>query len=79
MQSYSATITYSIETILVAHGLLTPTGYAFYNKIYIKCYFVKFQTHFFQDLLFIAYDIFPQVMVVCLHFIKHVSLGFNIY
>ena len=46
--------------------------------LHIKCYFVKRQTHFSQNLLFIGCDIFPQVMVICLHLIKHVTLGFNI-
>ena len=79
MQSYSATVTCSTVTTLVLHGLLTPKGGTFYNKIHTKCYFVKYQTHFFQDLLFIGCDIFPQVMIICLNLNKHVSLGYNIY
>ena len=39
---------------------------------------MKLQTHFSQDLLFIGCDIFPQVMVICLHPIKYVSLGLKI-
>ena len=77
MQSYSATITFSIVVSLSPTSLLTPKGYKLYNKIHIKCYFVKLETHFSQDLLFIGCDIFPQVMIICLHLIKHVPLGFN--
>ena len=79
MQSHSAITNFFIITTFTPHGLLTPTGFTFYNKIYIKSYFVKLQTHFSQEVLFISCDIFPQVMVICLHLIKHVSLGFNIY
>ena len=79
MQSYSDNTPSSIVASLVPHDLLTPKGYKFYNKIHIKCYFVKIQTHFSQDLLFISCDIFPQVMVIFLHLIKHVALGFNIF
>ena len=61
MQSYSATITCSIVVSLTVHDLLTPKGYTFYNEIHIKCYFVKLQTYFSQDLLLIGCDIFPQV------------------
>ena len=46
-------------------------------EIHIKCYFIK--PHFFQNTLYIACDVFPKVMVIFLHHIKHVSLGFNIY
>ena len=79
MQSPSAIINCFIMTTFAPHGLLTPKGFTFYNKIHIKFCFVKLQTHFSQDLLFIGCDIFPQVIVICLHLIKHVSLGFNIY
>ena len=75
MESYSATITCSIVSSLIPNGLLTPKDYACFNKIHIKCFFVKVQNHFSQDLLFIGCDIFPQVMVICLHLITHVSLG----
>ena len=51
--------------------------YKFYEKIHIKCYFVKLQSHFYQNLLFIGYDLFPQVTVIYLNLIKHVPLGFN--
>ena len=67
MQSYSGIITCSIVASLVPNGFLTPNGLKFYNKIHINCYFVKLQTLFSQDLLFIGCDIFPQVMVICLH------------
>ena len=77
MQSYSATIACSIVASLTANSLLTPKGYKSYNKIHIKCYFVKLQTYFYQDLLLTGCDIFPQVMVICLHLIKHVPLCFN--
>ena len=77
MQSYSATITCSIMASLTPTGLLSPKEYKFYNKIHIKCYFVQLQTHFSQDLLFIGCDIFPQVMIICMHLINHVPLGVN--
>ena len=75
MQSHSTTITCYILTTLA----LTPKGHTFYIKIHIKCYFVKLQTHSLEDLLFIGLDIFPQVIVICLHLIEHASLGFKIY
>ena len=56
---------------LTLNGLLTLKGYKFYNKMHIKCNFVKFQTFFSQDLLLIGCDIFPQVMV------KHILLCFS--
>ena len=65
MQSYSAIITCFMVTTFGPHGLLTPKGYSFYNKTDIKCYFVKLQAHFSQDLLLIGCDIFPQVIVIC--------------
>ena len=77
MQSYSFTITCSIVTSLPPNGLLTPNEYKFYNKIFVKYYFAKLQTHFSQDILFIGCDIFPQVMIICLHFIKHVLIRFQ--
>ena len=77
MQSCSATITRSIVTCVAPNGLLPLKGYKIYNKIHIKCYFVKLQTYFSQDLLFIDCEIFPYVMVICLYLIKHVPLGFN--
>ena len=40
--------------------------------------FLKLQTHFSQNILFICCDIFCGIMVICLH-LKHVSLGFHIY
>ena len=61
---------------LAPHGLLTPKGHKIYNETYIKRYFVKLQTQFPQDLLF-GCDIFNQAMVICLHLIKHIVLGFN--
>ena len=70
MQSYSATITCYRMALLDHHSFLTPKGLKFYNKIYIKCYFAKLQTHFSIDALFVGCDIFPQVMVICLHLIK---------
>ena len=79
MQYYSATITCSIVASLVPNDLLTPKRYKSYNTIHIKSYFVKLQTHFSQDLLFIGCDIFLQVLVICLYLIKHVPLGFNIF
>ena len=54
MKSYSVTITCSIVALLTPNGLLTPKGYTFYNKIHVKCYFVKLQTNFSQDLLLIG-------------------------
>ena len=51
--------------------------YKFYEKIHIKCYFVKLQSHFYQNLLFLGCDLFPQVTVIYLNLIKHVPLGFN--
>ena len=77
MQSYSSAITFPTVASLTPNGLLTPEGYKFDNKIYINCYFVKFQTHFSKDLLLIGCDIFPQIVVICLHLIIHVILGFN--
>ena len=77
MQFYSGTIICSIVASLASNGLLTPKGYKFYIKTHIKCYFVKLQTHFCQDLLFIGRDIFPQVMIICLQLIKHVPSGFK--
>ena len=62
---------------LAPNGLLTLKGYKSYNKIHIKGYFVKLQIHFSQDVFFIGCDIFLQVMVICLHLIKHVPLGVN--
>ena len=76
MQSYAATITCSIVAALAPNCLLTPSGYKFLIKIHIKSYFVKLQTHFSQDLIFIGCDIFPQVMVICLNLIKHVPIRF---
>ena len=64
MQSYSVTITCFIVTSFAPHGLLAPKVYTFYNKTHIECYFVKLQTHFFQDLPSIGCDIFPQLMVI---------------
>ena len=78
MESYSVTMTCSIVVSFTANGFLTPVGYKFYNKIRIKCYFVKLQTYFSQDLFLIGCDIFPQVMIICLHLINHVPLCFNI-
>ena len=40
---------------------------------------VKFIFHFSQDVLFIDCGIFLQAIVIFLHLIKHVLLGFNIY
>ena len=74
MRSYSATITCSIMASLTPNGLLYPKGYKFYKKIHMKCYLTKHQIHFSRDLLLIGCDIFPQVMVICLHLIKHVPL-----
>ena len=79
MQPYSATISCSVVTSLAPYDLLTPKEQKFYHKIHMKCYFVKLQNHFSQDLLFIGCDIFPQVTVICLHLIKHVALGFDIF
>ena len=72
MPSYSATIICSRMASLAPHGLLTPGGFNFYNKIHIKYFFAKLQTHFSQDVLFIGCEIFLQVMVICLYLIKHV-------
>ena len=79
MKSGSATITFSIVAFLTPNDLLTPKGYKFYNKIYIyiKCYFVKLEAQFSQNLLSIGCDIFLQVMATCFHLVKHVSLAFN--
>ena len=74
MQSYSATITCSIVTTVAPHDLLNPKGHTFYNKIHIKCYFEKLQTHFLQDLLLTGFHIFPQAMVICWHLIEYVLL-----
>ena len=79
MQFYSATLSCSIMTSLAPNNLSTPKGYKFYNKIHIKWHFVKLQRHFFQDLFLIGCNIFLQVMVICLHLIKHVPLGFNTF
>ena len=38
---------------------------------------LKLQTHISQDVLFIDYNNFLQVMVICLHLIKNVALGFR--
>ena len=70
MQSYSATITCSRMALLDHHSFLTPKGLKFYNKIYIKCYFAKLQTHFSIDALFVGCHIFLQAMVICLRLIK---------
>ena len=40
---------------------------------------LELQTNFSQDPLLIGCNIFLHVMVICLHLIKHISLGFNIY
>ena len=64
---------------LAPPALLTPKSFKFYGKAHVKCYFAKLETHFSQHILFIAYGIFPQVMVIRLHLIKLVLLGFNIY
>ena len=77
MQSYSVTITCSIVASLTPNGLLTLKRYKLYNKIQIKFYFVKLQTRFSQYLFFTGCHIFPQVLVICLHLIKHVPLRFN--
>ena len=37
------------------------------------------QTNFPQDVFFIGWDIFPQVMIICLHLMKNVWSGLNIY
>ena len=37
MQSYSATITCFIVTIVAPHGLLTRKGYTFYKKTHTFC------------------------------------------
>ena len=37
----------------------------------------EISNHFSQDLLFIGCDIFPQVMIICLHLIKHIPLDCN--
>ena len=47
-------------------------------KIRVNCYFMNFQAHFPYDLFFVDCYIFPQVIVMCLHLIKDVSLDFNI-
>ena len=36
---------------------------------------MKLQTYFSQDLLLFGYDIFPQVVVICLHLIKHIRFN----
>ena len=77
MQSYSATITYSIVASLTHNGLLTPKGYKFYNKIHKKYYFVKLRTHFSQDLLFIGCGIGSSSYDYLFTPFKHVPLGFN--
>ena len=78
MQSYSATITCSIVVCLAPHGLLTSKCYKFYKNTY-KMLFCETSNLFLSDLLFIGCDIAPQVMIICLHFIKHVSLSLKIY
>ena len=47
-------------------------------KIHVNYYFMNFQAHFSYDLFFVYCYIFPQVIVICLHLIEHVSLDFNI-
>ena len=74
MQSYSATITCSIVTTVAPHDLLNPKGHTFYNKIHIKCYFEKLQTHFLQDLLLTGFHIFFFFLVICWHLIDYVLL-----
>ena len=71
---------------LTPHNLLTYKGLTFYNKkkktICKKMLFcinvgfigLKTQTHFFQDVLFISYNIFHEGYIN-----EHVSLGYNIY
>ena len=79
MQSHSAMISCFIMITFTPQGLSTPKEFTFYNKRHIKCYFLKLQIHFSQDLLLIGCDIIPQVMAICLHLIKHASLDFSIY
>ena len=51
MQSYSATISCSRIISWVPHGVLTPKGFNVYNKIHIKFYFARLETHFSQNVL----------------------------
>ena len=50
-----------------------------YIYIHINVEFkgLKLRTHFSHDLLLIVCNIFPEVMVIYLYLIKHVSFGFN--
>ena len=71
--------------LLAPHGLLTLERFKYFKKY--KMLFsmnVEFrglilQIHFSQDVLFTGCNIFPQVIVIGLHLIRNISLGFNIY
>ena len=41
--------------------------------------FCETSNPFSKDLLLNGFDIFPQIMVIYLHLIKHVALGFNTF
>ena len=77
MRSYSAIITCSIVASLAPVGVLIPIWYKFYNKIRIKCYFVKLQNHFSQDLLFVGCDIFLKLWLSFCTLLNMFLLGFN--
>ena len=71
--------------LLAPHGFLYEERFGFFKKykmlFYINVEFrvLKLQTHFSQDVLFIGCNIFPQVIVIGLHLIKNISLGFHVY
>ena len=75
MQSYSAIITCAI---VAPNGPLTPKGYKFYNKIRIKCYFVKLRSHFSQDLLSLVVTFFLKLCLSVCTLFNMFQLGFNI-
>ena len=76
MKSYSVTISFSKMASFIPHGLLTTKGFKFYNGIHML--FCETSNPSFLGCTFHC-DVFPQVMVICLFLIKHVSFGFNIY
>ena len=87
MQYYSATILYTMKWphCLLRHlnsirvQICKQNMYKMLFCINVEFKRLNLQTYFSQDLLFIGCNIFPQVMVICLHLIKHVLLDFNIY
>ena len=78
MQSYSAIIICSIVASLAPNDLLTPNGYKFYDKILVKYYFVKIQTHFFRIYFSLVVTFFLKLWLTVCTLLNVFQLGFNI-